>query len=327
MSVGLSTRLRVALSRMVEAAMPVADAAAAARASHALECRGMAATLSYFPAWNGVAAGIIEACAALSAASPVPGTCLAIKASPLYFDKDNLRAVAEPASAAGMTVVFDALTHAQAGQTMDLAEWMAGEFPSVGVALPARWQRSTTDAARFRDAPVRIRLVKGEWADPQHDPADVGRAYLDLARLLAGRAAPVGVATHDPELAEAALRILLEAGTPCELEQLRGLPGRRTRQVARALGQAPDPSPPLQEEGDCRRRWRGIPAGGYTPPSALAGPPPPLAGEDNSDVMPPGHTVPVRLYWPFGPGWWPYAAEKLLERPYLPWWWVRDRIG
>lgn len=230
-------------------------------------------TLSYFPAWNGVAAGIVQACAKLSAERPPPGTCLAIKASPLYFDKDNLRAVAGPAGAAGMTVMFDALTHAQAGETVELAEWMTGEFPAVGIAISARWRRSAADAARFRDAPVRIRLVKGEWADPEYDAADVEKAYLDLTRALAGRRAPVGVASHDPVLAELALRILREAGTPCELEQLRGLPGHRTRNVAKALG------------------------------------------------------VPVRLYWPFGPGWWPYAAEKLLERPYLPGWWVKDRLG
>ncbi|MCT2398937.1 proline dehydrogenase family protein [Novosphingobium mangrovi (ex Huang et al. 2023)] len=273
MSVGLSTRLRTVLARTVEALAPVSDAAAAARGSRRLERRGIAATLSYFGAWDGVAAGIVEACGDLAGQGPSPGTCLAIKAPPLYFDKANLRAVAGPASVAGMTVVFDSLTHQQAGETLDLAEWMAGEFPSVGVALPARWRRSVADAARFRDAPMRIRLIKGEWADPGGDVPDIAAAYLDLARTLAGRRAPVGVASHDPVLAEEALRILLAAGTPCELEQLRGLPGHRTRKVARALD------------------------------------------------------VPVRLYCPFGPGWWPYAADKLLERPYLPWWWIRDMLG
>jgi proline dehydrogenase len=115
--------------------------------------------------------------------------------------------------------------------------------------------------------------VKGEWADPAGEVPDIEEGFADLARALAGRSAPVGVATHDPALAERALNILLAAGTPCELEQLRGLPGHRTRRVAGRLG------------------------------------------------------VPVRVYWPFGPGWWPYAAEKLLERPYLPWWWIRDRLG
>ena len=144
MSAGLGTRLRTGLSRTVEALAPAPDAAAAARAAIALQARGMAATLSYFPAWDGEPEGIIAAGEALSAAldGAVPGTCLAIKASPLHFDKDLLRAVASPAASAGMTVVFDALTHVQAGQTLDLAEWMIQAYGSSGVALPARWRRN-----------------------------------------------------------------------------------------------------------------------------------------------------------------------------------------
>ena len=275
MSLGLTTRLAQAVSRTVEALAPVPGAAGAAQACRALAARGEAATLSYFPAWNGVADGIIEACGKLSAEmrGQAPGTCLSIKASPLYFDKDNLRAVAGPASEAGMTVVFDALTHLQAEQTLELAEWLAGEFPSVGVVLPARWRRSADDARHLRDTALRIRLVKGEWADPGGGVSGIEAGYLELVRILAGRQAPVGVATHHPPLAAQALPVLRDGGTPCELEQLRGLPGRRTRAIARGLG------------------------------------------------------VPVRVYLPFGPGWWPYAAEKLLERPYLPWWWLKDRLG
>ncbi|WP_395393804.1 proline dehydrogenase [Novosphingobium sp. BL-8A] len=275
MSAGIGTRVRVALSRAVEAVAPAPDAEAAARAAHALHKHGTAATLSYFPAWDGEPPAILAACEALSRAlaGAVPGTCLAIKASPLHFDKGLLRAVAGPAFAAGMTVVFDALTHAQAGQTLDLVTWLAAEYGASGTALPARWRRSRGDADRLRDAPVRVRLVKGEWADPGGDAGDSATAFLDLAHSLAGRAAPVGVATHDPALARAALEILKTSGTPCELEQLRGLPMRRGARAAAELG------------------------------------------------------VPMRLYWPFGPGWWPYAAEKLIERPYLPKWWLADRFG
>lgn len=275
MSIGLFTRVQQVLSRTVEAVAPVPGAAAASRAGRSLARKRMAVTFGYFHAREGNADGIVAACrdlAAVMSGQPA-GACLAIKAPPLDFDRDRLRRIAEPASEAGMTLVLDSLTPAQAAATVDLAEWMAGEFPSVGLALPARWSRSVGDAARFRDMPVRIRLIRGEWADPSGDPADVAGAYLDLARSLAGRAAPVGVATHDPALAQAAIDILRDAGTPCELEQLRGLPGHRTRRIAAA------------------------------------------------------REVPVRIYWPFGPGWWPYAAEKLMERPYLPWWWLRDRLG
>lgn len=275
MSAGLGTRLRVGLSRTVEAVVPAPDARAAARAAAALRTKGMTATLSYFPAWDGVPAGIVGACEALSNAldGAVPDTCLAIKASPLHFDKDLLRAVAGPASAAGMTVVFDALTHVQAGPTLDLVEWLADAYGASGTALPVRWRRSLADAERLREAPVRIRLVKGEWGDPDGDAGEPALAFLNLVRMLAGRRASVGIATHDPALAREALEILKPSGTPCELEQLRGLPMKRCTAVAAELG------------------------------------------------------IPVRLYWPFGPGWWPYAAEKLVERPYLPKWWLADRWG
>jgi proline dehydrogenase len=178
--------------------------------------------------------------------------------------EDAVREIA----ASGVPLTFDSLTEPHAERTLALAGTV-----SAGVALPARWQRSPADAERLRDGPRRIRLVKGEWADPQGDVPDIAEAYLDLARTLAGRKATVGVASHNPALAEAALRILLEAGTPCELEQLRGLPRRRTMSVAKKLG------------------------------------------------------VPVRLYYPFGPGWWPYAVDKALARPYLPLWALRDALG
>ena len=93
-----------------------------------------------------------------------------------------------------------------------------------------------------------------------------------LARL-AGRSAPVGVATHDPMLAERALALLAASGTPAELELLRGLPRRRCESVARRMG------------------------------------------------------LPVRLYLPFGGGWWSYAIDSALERPYLPLWWLKDRFS
>jgi proline dehydrogenase len=37
--------------------------------------------------------------------------------------------------------------------------------------------------------------------------------------------------------------------------------------------------------------------------------------------------VPVRVYVPFGPGWWPYAIDKALARPYLLSWMIKDRLG
>lgn len=238
----------------------------AARSCARLARSGVAVTAGYFHDGEAEPAIVADTWRRLAAALAETGcdALLALKAPALAFDRELVGAIAQ----AGVPLVFDSLTEPLAAKTLAFAQASA-----AGIALPARWRRSAGDARHLRDGPCRIRLVKGEWADPLADPADVAEAYLALARILAGRSAAVGVATHDPILAEAALKLLVDAGTPCELEQLRGLPRRRTMAAASRLG------------------------------------------------------VRVRLYYPFGPGWWPYALDKALARPYLPLWALRDLIG
>lgn len=257
---------RYALPGLIERVVPGETACEAARQCERLGRRGMATTAGYFAAADASPDEVAAAYRELAAALAVRrcDVLLAVKAPGVEFAVDPLREIAAP----GVALAFDALAEPHAQRTLDLAEELG-----AGVALPARWRRSAGDAARLRDGPCRIRVVKGEWADPAGDMPDVTAAYLNLVGSLAGRRSTVAVASHDPALAEAALRLLQDAGTPCELEQLRGLPRRRTVAVARRLG------------------------------------------------------VPVRLYYPFGPSWWPYAADKALARPYLPVWALRDLLG
>lgn len=233
---------------------------------------GRAVTLGYFPPAGATPAQIAEANLAAIAALPAGGR-LAVKAPAMQFDRAALDRLVQAAQAAQVELIFDSHAPGQADPTFAALDRARATDPATGVALPARWRRSRADAERLRDTPARIRLVKGEWAGQGDEETDPAEGFLELARSLAGRSGMVGIATHDPALAAAALRALLAAGTPCELEQLRGLPSRRVRAVAAALG------------------------------------------------------VPVRRYLPFGPGWWPYAIDKALARPYLPAWWLRDRFS
>lgn len=266
---------RYSLPRLVERVIPGPGPGAAARRCRKLNRAGLGATLGYFQCHSAQAEDIVAA--NLAAAARVGGRAgdvqLSVKAPPLGFDPDRLRAIAASAAASDMILMFDAHAPRDAHRTLEAVRGLLDEFPGTGFALPARWLRSRGDADDFRDSTARIRLVKGEWADPDWRGLDIEASYLALAARLAGRAAPVAVATHDPSLADRALRRLLAAGTPCELEQLRGLPARRTMAVARNLG------------------------------------------------------VPVRVYVPFGPGWWPYALDKALARPYLLSWMIRDRLA
>jgi proline dehydrogenase len=265
---------RYALPRYVEHLVPGPGPAAALRHCRKLSGRGFAATVGYFHAGDSRPEEIVAANTEVANLLGRSGGDfhLSVKAPPLGFQPTHLRNVAQAAAAAGLTLMFDAHAPKDAGPTLEAVAGFLGEFPGTGFALPARWRRSRGDAAAFRDTSARIRVVKGEWADPEWNDPDIAGNYVALVARLAGRAAAVAVATHDPALAERALTLLIEAGTPCELEQLRGLPRRRTIAVARRLG------------------------------------------------------VPVRVYVPFGPGWWPYALDKALERPYLLRWMISDRL-
>lgn len=267
--------LRYALPRHTGRVLRAPGAETAAAICGRLRHAGLAVTTGYFHADDAAPDDVVAANAAIAARLAGYGTSayLSVKAPALDFDSARLRTIASAAHAAGLQVVLDSHAPKDADATLDLVDGLLGEFPGTGCVLPARWRRSLGDAERFRDSTARIRVVQGEWADPAGDGSDQVAAYLELIAALAGRSAPVAVATHRPELAERALAILCDAGTPCELEQLRGLPRRATTAIARRLD------------------------------------------------------VPVRVYVPFGPGWWPYAIDKALARPYLPLWALRDRLG
>jgi proline dehydrogenase len=250
---------RYAAPGVLGAWLPAPDAAWAVRRA------GPDAVFGHFHRNDATSEAVLAAHRALAEALRGTGAWLAVKAPAMGLSAQGLGDLA----ATGVPLMLDAHAPGQAEATLALAR----SCPGVGCALPARWRRSLADAAALRDTPAPLRLVKGEWADPEGDPPDLRAACLTLATLLAGRGAPVVVASHDPALVGPALDLLLAAGTPCVLEQLRGLPRRRTMALARARG------------------------------------------------------VPVRIYHPTGPGWWPYAIDKALARPYLPLWWWRDRCG
>ncbi|ODU71078.1 MAG: proline dehydrogenase [Novosphingobium sp. SCN 66-18] len=266
---------RYALPGRLGRLLPAPDAQSVARLARRLERRGIGVTTGYIPGPDAeptaVAAENIAVITLLAGRDGTP--YLSAKLPTLAFDEPAFATIAQAADSAAMPLLFDAHALKDAGPIHAYLAALLPQQPGTGIVLPARWRRSLDDAARLRDTTARLRIVKGEWADPDWPDCDMDHAYRALVETLAGRSAPVAVATHKPELADHALRTLRTAGTPCELEQLRGLPMRRSTAIARQLG------------------------------------------------------VPVRVYIPFGEGWWPYALDKALARPYLPLWMLRDLIG
>lgn len=201
-------------------------------------CQGIGATVGYWPGDDDTPRSLTDRyLASIDAIAHAGLDCsVSIKAMALEFDRDLVAEITNRAKAAGVGVHYDSRAHELADRTFDLIAESARHHPRIGCTLPGRWQRSLRDADLAVDLDVKVRVVKGQWDDPEHPEIDPRAGFLAVIGRLAGRARHVGVATHDPALAREALRRLLAADTACELEQLFGLPTRDTIRVARELG-------------------------------------------------------------------------------------------
>jgi len=255
LAIRLAARVFVRGSRL-------ADAVAAGQR---LSARGRASTLGYFNADGDAPRAVADAClAALEAIGNTAASAesarpyLSIKVPALRFDEALVGEIVDRAARAGVGVHFDSHEADQADATFVAIAAAARRLPApaaqapeahasadndrgpwrLGCTLPGRWPRSLEDAARTADLGLRVRVVKGQWADPAAPDVDPRAGFLQVIDRLAGRARRVAVASHDAPLAREALRRLREAGTPAELELLLGLPMQGALRVAREM-QAP----------------------------------------------------------------------------------------
>lgn len=159
---------------------------------------------------------------------------LSIKVPSLKYDYSILKDLVEFARTYGIRVHFDSQDPDSCDPSFALLEKIFAIYPNIGCTLPARWQRSISDAKTIIDMKIPVRVVKGQWPDPVKPECDHRRVFLDLIDVLIGHAAHVTVATHDAALAKEALVRLKKSGTSCQLEQLFGLP-LHTTHVAELL--------------------------------------------------------------------------------------------
>jgi len=167
-----------------------------------------------------------------------PEEYLSIKLTALDYSEALLEELAEGAAKRHIRLHFDAMYPDSADLTRErvtafAARW-GSKFP-IGVTLPGRWPRSLRDAAWAGELRLPVRVVKGQFpAQPAVDPVE---GFDRLIEALAGKAAHVAVATHDPKLGARSLRRLAEKGTSRELELLHGLPMRKSLRAAEVLGE------------------------------------------------------------------------------------------
>lgn len=151
-------------------------------------------------------------------------------------------ALAATAAAEQCAVVLD-LPDASSGRddldAMDALRRLADaarHSQRLTVTLGTRWQRSLDDAQWAAESHLPVRLVPGHTADPRQPQLAPAAGLLAMARRFAGRWPHVTLAWPDASTALEALRWLMRAGTPCELEISAQRPSGALCQTARRLG-------------------------------------------------------------------------------------------
>lgn len=159
---------------------------------------------------------------------------LAVKLPSLWERQHEVDRVVARAREIGREIIFDA--H-DPHKTDDIRKSIEVTGPEgLGLAVPGRWHRSHDDAEWAIEKGLRVRVVKGQWPDPDDPQMDLREGYLSIIERLAGRARFVGVATHDAPLAAKAMQILSDAGTPFEQEFVFPLPIEPALREGRRFG-------------------------------------------------------------------------------------------
>jgi proline dehydrogenase len=208
--------------------------------SERLAAHGMRSTLGY---WDPVGSDPAKVFAAyhealLALAASRRDSYLSIKFPSLGYSTEMLSSLVREAKRVNVRLHFDALGPESVDRTWAAVEMAQRQGADVGCTLPARWRRSPDDAEWAIRRGLSVRVVKGQWPDPNDARLDPRRGFEAVVERLAGKAKMVAVATHDLHTARAVIDRLTTLGTPTSLELLYGLPLKRQVHLAREFGVA-----------------------------------------------------------------------------------------
>lgn len=150
---------------------------------------------------------------------------------------DNMAAVLETAAMVDGFVRIDMESSVYTERTLAITEALHERFPGhVGTVIQAALYRSDRDVERLVARGIRVRLVKGAYAEPPsialQRPREIDDAFRRLMERLLEDGQYPAIATHDPALIRATQGFALRMGIPpsrWEFQMLYGV--RREEQV------------------------------------------------------------------------------------------------
>jgi proline dehydrogenase len=153
---------------------------------------------------------------------------------------DNMQVLLETARSVDGFVRIDMEGSAYTERTLAIAEALHERFAGlVGTVIQAYLHRSDRDVERLIELQMRVRLVKGAYAEPAslalQRPREIDEAFVRLMERLLEAGRYPAIATHDPALVRATQGFALRMGIDparWEFQMLYGV--RREVQVALA---------------------------------------------------------------------------------------------
>lgn len=122
---------------------------------------------------------------------------------------DNIRRILEPADAHAFFVRIDMENSPYTEATIEILEtlWRHGHR-QIGTVIQSYMKRAESDVRRLNALGSRVRLVKGAYKEPKavayQKKSEVDAAFVELMRLLLDEGTYPAIATHDPDMIEAA---------------------------------------------------------------------------------------------------------------------------
>ena len=153
---------------------------------------------------------------------------------------DNMVTLLETARSVDGFVRIDMEGSAYTERTLAITEALHARVPGlVGTVIQAYLHRSDRDLERLIDLKMRVRLVKGAYAEPARlalqRPSEINEAFIRLMERLLEEGQYPAIATHDPALIRATRGFALRMGIDpkrWEFQMLYGV--RRDAQLALA---------------------------------------------------------------------------------------------
>lgn len=163
----------------------------------------------------------------------------------LAFDRetcvDYVRTLATEARTVGTSIEIDIEQSEYVSQTIEVFRELRREFPDLRMAIQAYLRRTPVDLEDLAaEAPPRIRLVKGAYAEPAElafqKTSEIDAQYRYLTDWLFDKGDDPAIATHDTKLIEHAQRAAARVGGSMKSFEIQMLYGIR-RELQETLAQ------------------------------------------------------------------------------------------